>query len=630
MKKYFYIMTGVLFVLLTACDYNERNFPGLDELSCPENLYEGAYELTEADYPALIVSVNASGETEAPLWVAALKRDKAFSDEAPADRMIPHYLKKMYYAVDLGSVLQVSYPRLRKSDAVLSALAKTPYVVTSEDYQSIWGDPYAEVFTPSHTPAQALPGILAAAGTEPDDGMFRCVEYYCSEEEPIPSNVEQTLLEEDFEAYTTVNAAITLNGWTQYQESGTYTFQAKTFNSNWYAQISNGSSGKRKTWLISPEIDLSALSFPQFTFDAKVGYYTSTCLEIKVSVDYKGGDDPTTASWSDITSSFSLPVSPASGYGDDFENTGNADLATYAGRKVYIAFRYNGDADATPAQTTTYQLDNIRLFETIPGIEAPERSLRYGIWYYDGEAARWKQTVPEILPLQPEDYTAMGLSYLNTEQAPLYLPVWLSGRFPYAQQGDQRVVVFKTAADATAALRLIFSDGHWVVESPVISATGQFILSTAGWIFDPTVVVDFTGEEYQVVVDYVIRTHAVTNSALVHKNNNAEYYYGFAAYYGNVTYRESDRKNDPLYPLEGSDAEKTAFMDARTIEGLSVYLAETRPQLQPDVNGVEQLARLTVVIYNDPTADRQNIRWSYTFRCTAPGTWEFVGREADK
>jgi hypothetical protein len=170
-------------------------------------------------------------------------------------------------------------------------------------------------------------------------------------------------------------------------------------------------------------------------------------------------------------------------------------------------------------------------------------------------------------------------------------------------------------------------DVTWV--TTVGSATGQFILSTAGWMFDPTVVKTLVKSDYQAVVDYVLRTHAVENPALVHYAGNAEYYYGFSAYYGNITCRETDRSKDTAYPKAGSAGEKAAFMNARTVDGLGIYLSETMPHLQPEVNGITQLAKLTVLIYSDPVSSRQNVVWTYTLRCTAPGVWEFVERQSD-
>ncbi len=457
MKRYIYIIVSA--ALLAACDYNERNFPGLDELSRPENVIQEEITVTEAELPAVIAALNGSDIPEATLWAASLNREKAFSDEAPAESILPWYLRSLYYGADAGSVADVTYDR-------------------------------KETVT-----------------------------------------VEQTAFGENFEGYATVNATIEGNGWSQYRETGNYYWQAKEYD-NWYAQIANGATGQKVTWLVSPEVDLADISDPKLSFDVKVGYYTATCLEIKISSDYTEGD-PTAATWTDVTASFTLPTAPDNRYGDVFENAGVCDLSSHAGEQIRIAFRYNGDADADPKRTTTYQIDNITVSKSVPGI----------------------------------------------------------------------------APDAE-------------------SVTGQFILSEAGWMFDPTIVKTFAKEDYQVLVDYVIRTHAVANPALT-GYGNAEYYYGFSAYYGNITYREVDRVKDTAYPTAGSAEEKAAFMNARTVEGLGIFLAETMPDLQPEVNGVEQLARLKVLIYSDPLSDRQTVEWTYTLRCTAPGKWTFVERRSD-
>ena len=91
-------------------------------------------------------------------------------------------------------------------------------------------------------------------------------------------------------------------------------------------------------------------------FDMKLGYYNGDAMTILVSEDFDGETGSLgTATWVDVTSQLTIDKSSTGSYDSDFTNH-TVELAAFANKKVYIAFKYLGDG-AGPS--TTYQLDNI-------------------------------------------------------------------------------------------------------------------------------------------------------------------------------------------------------------------------------------------------------------------------------
>jgi hypothetical protein len=164
---------------------------------------------------------------------------------------------------------------------------------------------------------------------------------------------------EDFEETGTAmpptpNDPITLDGWTNQDESGDRKWQWKEYSENFYAQMTSyGSDGVNSTYLITPLIDLSAATNPVLSFDVAIGYFTHDALSVLVSENYTG--DIGAAVWVDITDDFTIPQTPTDGY-SSWTTSGTSSLSNYSGT-IAIAFRYDGDD--TGGETTTIQLDNI-------------------------------------------------------------------------------------------------------------------------------------------------------------------------------------------------------------------------------------------------------------------------------
>ena len=166
-------------------------------------------------------------------------------------------------------------------------------------------------------------------------------------------SVNAQVLSEDFESTPGDGTSISLAGWSNSMVTGTRDWISKNYNSNTYAQFSSFGSGEaNEGWLITPALSLDGTN--DFSFDVNVGYWTHDALTVKISTDFDGSNI-SSATWTDITSNFTIPQAPTSGYGT-FATAGTMTLSSYNGT-AYIAFVYNGDD--TNSETTTIQIDNV-------------------------------------------------------------------------------------------------------------------------------------------------------------------------------------------------------------------------------------------------------------------------------
>ena len=120
----------------------------------------------------------------------------------------------------------------------------------------------------------------------------------------------------------------------------TYIWQHAPSYSCMKASAFVGQAYASESWLVSPAIDLSAVSNAKLKFEQAVNYASPTgALSMMISTDYDG--DVTTASWNEL----SVDQWPA-GSNWTFVNS-TADLTSFVGQTVTIAFKYTSTASAS-------------------------------------------------------------------------------------------------------------------------------------------------------------------------------------------------------------------------------------------------------------------------------------------
>lgn len=168
--------------------------------------------------------------------------------------------------------------------------------------------------------------------------------------------VPKYAISETFDAAGESGKPSEINGWLNVALQGTYTWTTKSYSGNFYSQFSaNKAPGVCEGWLITPA--LAVKENMVLSFSVCIGYYNAECLQVLISTDFDGTEEHIKdATWKDVTADFTLPKEPTSGYGK-FGPAGETKLTEYAGKDIYVAFKYLGDG--TDGKTTTYQVDDV-------------------------------------------------------------------------------------------------------------------------------------------------------------------------------------------------------------------------------------------------------------------------------
>ena len=158
---------------------------------------------------------------------------------------------------------------------------------------------------------------------------------------------------ENFESYAVDNALFPK--YLNYAHVGNRYWQIKSFSNNKYIQMSaNGGAASvpYNTYFLVP-VDFTAAN--SLSFRVNVGYYNGGALKVYTTTNYTPGTEITTATLSEITSSFTIPTTPTNAYGT-LTSAGTHSFPGPLTGNGFIVFKYEGNSSGI---TTTMQLDDI-------------------------------------------------------------------------------------------------------------------------------------------------------------------------------------------------------------------------------------------------------------------------------
>ena len=167
----------------------------------------------------------------------------------------------------------------------------------------------------------------------------------------VDNNPSITILSEDF---TTCPAS----EWTTYSVAGSENWECGTNDMQVNAYDSDLACDD---WLISPVLDLDSYDNEVLTFTSFTKYndtYYPT-IEVKYSTDYSGSGNPSSASWTDLTATWSAENSEA------WTGSGDIDLSSITGNTVYIAFQYTSSGTES-GTSALWEIDDV----LVKGIES--------------------------------------------------------------------------------------------------------------------------------------------------------------------------------------------------------------------------------------------------------------------
>ncbi len=119
----------------------------------------------------------------------------------------------------------------------------------------------------------------------------------------------------------------------------------------------NGFSGTaqlNEDWLISPVTTLSANA--SLTFYSQFSF-AGPSLQLKISTNFSGTGDPSSATWTDLNGNFPTVAVPSTSTSLSDWTQSNVDLSAYASQNVYVAFVYTSTTGTNTAARWT--LDDI-------------------------------------------------------------------------------------------------------------------------------------------------------------------------------------------------------------------------------------------------------------------------------
>ncbi|WP_395044785.1 DUF5689 domain-containing protein [Flavobacterium sp.] len=137
---------------------------------------------------------------------------------------------------------------------------------------------------------------------------------------------------------------------------GSRYWQVKTFSGNKYIQMTSfgGTPEVNRALFIVP-VDFTAAN--NFSFKTKSGFDNGSPLKVYYSTNYVPGSNINTATLIDITSSFSIPNGPATGYPTPFSNSGVYAIPAVITGNGYFILEYTGNGNG--GITTTMQVEDL-------------------------------------------------------------------------------------------------------------------------------------------------------------------------------------------------------------------------------------------------------------------------------
>lgn len=635
MKKKLYISVAAA-LLLAGCDYNDKYFDGLEELTKPVNVIKENYTLTEADYAKISdhktnqAIAKEAGQEKALGYV---KNDHYFTEKVPAATYLPAFLADKYYTADDGSSVMVTFGYKENKSQLLSDYSSIKiYTPSNKMYTNIYGNTGFAPYLNEATKGKVID--LLSGYEDPQDGDVVFVDYRLSKGDATSDLLELPMLWQNFEGIATgklTSLKDWFNGgdWFVSSKGGT-DWKVTSYDANQYVQYSaNNTKGECEAWLITPAVSIGPND--KLSFDVAVGHYNADCLSVLMSTNFDGSNVDA-AKWTDITSEFTIPREPTKGYGK-FASAGEYSMNGHDGHNVRIAFKYVGDG--ANKKTTTYQIDNVMIGAKIPAKGGLNSEPVYALKVYN--KGKWEDNQnKKVYMLAYEDYIKMGVSSLNfTAEKPAvnYIPKYLDPLVAYPVDGDTRVVVYRYNNGDKTNIRsdeYVFSSEayRWVLKNNIVNNTEQYVLNEGKWNFDPSTVIDLKADKsdaestafYTAIVNWVKDNQ---NEYFDTSHNNNEYYYGASFYQNNFDFRISKWKD--YYPGKSEDEIKKLMWDR-----LPKAFMPALESIYKDVDvvpGIEVIYTLNFAVY-----EGTNPAPTYTikYKVTGKGKFEYIADSLQK
>ncbi|WP_053970997.1 choice-of-anchor J domain-containing protein [Mangrovimonas sp. ST2L15] len=461
-------------LVLVGCNPMEDIHNDIDSVDNPV-VGSAEYTLTDEDYEELELGFGS------------------FDSEDQAKELIPGLLADMYPYWGAGSSVLVGYNLyIGNAEGVSDYTGAEVYELTTADYATTGSDAFG--FYPDTNATEAIIDILGTQIANPVEGQMVLATYNHYTETP---DVGLAVIEEfhfngDLEGFETINVL------------GDQIWETASFGGVEYAFMSgyDGGAQDNEDWLISTPIDLDGESDIRFQINQAINYASDLgLLTILVSSDYSG--DPAAATWEEIT----LANAPE-GNNWTFVLSEDYDLSAYDGEIINVAFKY----ESNTSEAASWEIDQV-LIKALGVSGDYDSKGEYFVYTTDG----W-ESAEGVYYLSSADYDSMGTAsgqpgqynnFSSSVPADSYIPTFLSITYPYAQEEDQMIVIYKYYSSSAGAVQTrgnlyTVIDGMWTPHETTVATTLQFGHDGVEWVPDNTIQYTLTASDY----DYVATTYA--------------------------------------------------------------------------------------------------------------------------
>lgn len=677
MKKYIFntLLLGGCAIAFTGCNDNSWNdhLDGFDGNQAITDVQSIDYTLTAADYSVIAGLTDnkaLAGDTYSTA-LAAVGTQHYFNDEISARDYAPAFLASTsfpYFSLSDGSAVNLTYKTAMSLPEEIKAMAAAQeYVVSNADYQSVWGSDtdYTASFTPSHTPASALPSILKKAYPDAKSGDYAIVNYENSSIDPVFNQSGSTEPEEFILSNVIANVeldktykisgvvtAISANGFILTDESGSiFVFIGNTFDASQYKIgtqiVANAVIGAYNTGfqVVGSSSTFTIAGEQTYTYPTPE-IFSASDLEAFVK-----RTENATAIYGQITgkviisgSNINIDLGSSNAMGGIYYATEeiksqlvDGNQATVTGYFIAVAGSRYCNFVATKVESASASDRRGRMPQRVVAVPSTNEN---AVYYYNGSS--WAPAANTSI-LNNSDYSLMGQKYNNLETPEIYLPTYLKKTFPYAQVDDSQFVVYKYYDGSGTSYRCdqyTYNGTEWLLNDGVVEETARFVRTGGKWMYDPNVIINLPAGKsqpmstlvFQACVDWVYEnidrplgsTSITSGIGYVTKYGNNEYYSGTSAYQGNVDLRPSAAVGQYAAGYAGmSDEEIVDLMKKRFCEEVMPgALGSLYPNATP-VDGLTVIYTVNFAAY-DGTSTK-----TYTATFEVVGLHEFKFIECD-
>jgi len=197
----------------------------------------------------------------------------------------------------------------------------------------------------------------------------------------------------------------TFGDWQAVSVVGDIAWSVMEYNGSKFAVMSgyDGGALDNEDWLISPAFNTSIYHDVKFSFDNAMNY-SGPDLQVFVSQDYDGGDDPNASTWVDITEEFMFSDGSFS-----WVASGEVNLDIYSHETLSIAFKYT----STTSGAAKWEVDNLLLSGTLSNSIDEGSHIDFSVYPNPGSGVYQIKNVQQQ-DLQIDVYNILGKQVVNT------------------------------------------------------------------------------------------------------------------------------------------------------------------------------------------------------------------------